>query len=88
MFRCEINRFTVSLQTMSIHGMETDNRTRPLLATEAIQSNLPLIQIEFELSPLDKKSDYRLYLVIGALRIEYDAVRNEERRECDLISSF
>jgi len=57
--------------------METDNRTRPLLAKEAKKSNLPLIEIEFELSPLDKKSDYRLYLVIGMLRIEYDAVRDE-----------
>jgi hypothetical protein len=54
--------------------MQTDKQQRPVLVTAVSTSVLPLIHSELELSPLDKKSDYRLYLVIEPLSITYDAV--------------
>jgi len=54
--------------------MQTDKQQRPVLVTAVSTSSLPLIHSELELSPLDKKSDYRLYLVIEPLSIAYDAV--------------
>jgi hypothetical protein len=54
--------------------MKTSTQSRPLLATGASIPTLPLIHVELELSPMDKKSDYRLYLVIEPLKITYDAV--------------
>ena len=67
-------RFVVDLQTLAIFGKQTDIQTRPLLATVASQSTLPVIHVELELAPMDKKSDYRLFLVIEPLEIVYDAV--------------
>jgi hypothetical protein len=54
--------------------MKTDTQHRPLLVTAASKSSLPLIHSELELSPIDKKSDYKLYLIIEPLKIAYDAV--------------
>ncbi len=58
--------------------MQTDAQYRPLLVTAASISTLPLIHVELELSPLDKKSDYRFYLVIEPLKIGYDAVSEKD----------
>jgi len=58
--------------------MQTDAQYRPLLVTAASISTLPLIHVELELSPLDKKSDYRFYLVIEPLKIAYDAVSEKD----------
>ena len=58
--------------------MQTDNHDRPLLVTSAFKSSLPLIHIELELSPMDKKSDCRLCLVFEPLIITYDSVREFE----------
>jgi hypothetical protein len=57
--------------------MKTVTQSRPLLATEVSISTRPLIHVELELSPMDNKSDYRLYLVIEPLKIAYDAVSEE-----------
>ena len=54
--------------------MQTNNQHRPLLVTAASKSSLPLVHTELELSPMDRKSDYRLYLIIELLKIAYDAV--------------
>jgi hypothetical protein len=54
--------------------MQTDKQHRPLLVTAVSTSSLSLIHSELELSPLDKRSDYRLDLVIEPLKITYDAV--------------
>ena len=54
--------------------MQGNDQIRPLLVTAAASSPLPLIHSELELSPMDKKSDYRLFLVLQPLKIVYDAV--------------
>ena len=69
-------RFVIDLQTLALFGKQTDTQTRPLLATVASESTLPVIHVELELAPMDKKSDYRLFLVIEPLKIVYDAVRD------------
>jgi len=58
--------------------MQTNTQYRPLLVTSASISNLPLIHVELELSPMDKKSDYRFYLNIEPLKIAYDAVSKKK----------
>ncbi|CAF4500850.1 unnamed protein product, partial [Rotaria sp. Silwood2] len=69
--------FKVDLQSFSVFGMKIDNQHRPLLVTAASKSYLPLIHSELEFSPIDKKSDYRLFLVLEPLKISYDAVSQE-----------
>lgn len=59
--------------------MKTTIDYRPLLATSISKLTLPLIHLELELSPIDKKSDYRFYLIIQPLKIAYDAVS-----DCDI----
>lgn len=58
--------------------MKTNIDYRPLLATSISKSTLPLIHVELELSPIDKKSDYRFYLIIQPLKIAYDAVSDHD----------
>ncbi|CAF1448566.1 unnamed protein product [Adineta ricciae] len=65
--------FIIDLQSLSLFGMQGVGNQRPLLVTAISKSSLPLIHSELELSPMDKKSDYRLHLVIEPLRITYDA---------------
>lgn len=67
-------RFNIDLQTLTISGKQTDTPNRPVLATGNAISTLPVIHVELELAPLDKKSDYRLLLRIEPLKIVYDAV--------------
>ena len=67
-------RFIIDLQTLTIFGKQTDTQIRPVLATGDAISTLPVIHVELELAPLDKKSDYRLSLRIEPLKIVYDAV--------------
>ncbi|CAF3466630.1 unnamed protein product [Rotaria sp. Silwood1] len=74
--------FKVDLQSISLFGMQTDNQYRPLLVTAASTTILPLIHSELEFSPIDKKSDYRLLLVLEPLKITYDAPTINKIVEC------
>ncbi|CAF0860696.1 unnamed protein product [Rotaria sordida] len=74
--------FVIDLQSFSVFGMQTDNQHRPLLLTAASTSSLPLIHSELEFSPIDKKSDYRLFLVLEPLKIAYDAPTINKIIEC------
>ncbi|CAF2072620.1 unnamed protein product [Rotaria magnacalcarata] len=74
--------FKVDLQSFSLFGMQTDNNHRPSLVMAASASSLPLIHIELELSAVDKKSDYRLFLVLEPLKITYDAPTINKIVEC------
>ena len=64
----------IDLQTVQIFGMYCNNRQPPVLMTGISPSSSPFVHAEFELFPADKKSDYRLYLVIEPLKIFHDAV--------------
>lgn len=70
-------RFNIDLQTLAIFGKQTDTQIRPVLATGDAISTHPVIHVELELAPLDKKSDYRLFLRIEPLKIVYDAVGDQ-----------
>ncbi|CAF3407571.1 unnamed protein product [Rotaria socialis] len=74
--------FKVDLQSFSLFGMQTDNNHRPPLVMAASVSSLPLIHIELELSAIDKKSDYRLFLVLEPIKITYDAPTINKIVEC------
>ena len=67
-------RCLIDLQTLHIYGMQSNNQQRPVLIMGTISLDSPFIHIEFELFPVDKKSDYRLCLVIEPLKFFYDAV--------------
>ncbi|CAF0711791.1 unnamed protein product [Adineta steineri] len=62
----------IDLQTVNIYGMKSNNGERPILITGVTSSFSPFVHVEFELFPADKKSDYRLYLVIEPLKVFYD----------------
>ena len=74
--RFVVFRFLVSLQSFSIYGMRTtSSSTRSLLVTaKSTRSSRPQVHSELELSPIDRRSDYRFHLVIQPLQIAYDAV--------------
>ncbi|UJR32361.1 hypothetical protein I4U23_019824 [Adineta vaga] len=74
--------FIIDLQSLSLFGMQTINQSRPLLVTAVSMSSLSLIHSELELSPMDKKSDYRLNFVIQPLKITYDAPTINHIVEC------
>ncbi|CAF4169559.1 unnamed protein product, partial [Adineta steineri] len=75
--------FIIDIQSFSLFGMQTDKQqARPLLVAENFKSFLPLIHSELEFSPMDKKSDYRLYLLIEPLKITYDAPTINQIVEC------
>ncbi len=64
----------IDLQSIRIFGMRHNKQHRPILLMEMFPSTVPLVHVEFELFPEDRKSDYRLYFTIEPLKIIYDAV--------------
>jgi hypothetical protein len=80
-------RLLVSLSSFQLFGIATDlnqlessNDNRPVLihpANRSISSkNQPkLLQVEFELNPLDGNSTYRVKVISQSLEIKYNAVR-------------
>jgi hypothetical protein len=66
----------MDLQTIRIFGMCHE---QSMLLLEMLPSTSPHLHVEFELFPLDQKSDYRLHMDIEPLKIIYDAVSNRKR---------
>lgn len=54
--------------------MRHNKQHQPALLLEMLPSSFPHMHIEFELFPVDQKSDYRFHLTIEPLKIIYDAV--------------
>ncbi len=67
-------RCVIDLQTIQIFGMRHNKQHQPALLLEMLPSSFPHMHIEFELFPVDQKSDYRFHLTIEPLKIIYDAV--------------
>ena len=60
---------------IEIFGLKTPEQLqRPLLLTASSKSCLPLMRMEFELAPIDKKSDYRFSLIFEPITVIYHAV--------------
>ena len=76
---CLLSRFVIDLQSFSIYGRETDSHQRPLLVSSQSSSPISQMHSELELSPVDKRSDYRFNLLIQPLQIAYDAVGRGNR---------
>jgi hypothetical protein len=64
----------IDLQSIQIFGMGYNKQYRPTLLLEMLPSSSPDVHVEFELFPVDQKSDYRLHLTIEPFKIIYDAV--------------
>jgi hypothetical protein len=67
-------RCVIDLQSIYIFGMRYNEQHQPPLLLQMLPSLSPHVHAEFELSPMDQKSDYRLHLTIEPLKIIYDAV--------------
>ncbi|CAF1109897.1 unnamed protein product [Adineta ricciae] len=64
----------IDLQTAHIYGMQSNKEQRPILIMGTMSTFSPFVHVEFELFPADKKSDYRLHLVMQPLKVFYDEV--------------
>jgi hypothetical protein len=70
-----ILRLVLDLGYFQIFGLKSGDEHRPLMLTSARKSSNSLMHIEFELAPINKKSDYRFLLIMEPLTIIYDAVK-------------
>jgi hypothetical protein len=79
-------RLLVSLGSFQVFGISTDlkqfessNNSRPILiqpTSSNNQLNQPkLLQVEFEINPLNKDSGYRIQVISQSVEIIYNAVR-------------
>jgi hypothetical protein len=79
-------RLLVSLGSFQVFGISTDlkqlessNTSRPILiqpTSSNNQLNQPkLLQVEFEINPLNKDSGYRIQVISQSVEIIYNAVR-------------
>jgi hypothetical protein len=64
----------VDLQTIQIFGMQCNNQKAPILMMGIAPGFSPFVHVEFELFPVDKKSDYRFHMTVEPLKIFHDAV--------------
>ena len=58
--------------------MRQNKQIQPILLIELLSSFSPHVHAEFELFPLDQKSDYRLHMTVAPIRAIYDAVSSRE----------
>ena len=73
-------RLVLDLGYFQIFGLKSvEQHHRPLMLTSATKSLNSLIHIEFELAPIDKKSDYRFLLIMEPLTIIYHAVNRKDK---------
>jgi hypothetical protein len=72
-------RCLIDLQYIQVSGMRQNKQIEPILLIEMLSSFSPHVHAEFELFPLDQKSDYRLHMTVAPIRAIYDAVSSRKR---------
>jgi hypothetical protein len=76
-------RFIIDIQSFVIYGIQVDQRQRSILVkgkkSSSSLSSQSQMHSELEMSPIDKRSDYRFHCSIQPLYAVYDAVRNRIR---------
>ena len=68
-------RVKVDTSSLALFGLQNDRSSPPLLIKSIGKSLTPMMSLEFELYPVDKKnSDYRFLLLFEPMSIMYDTV--------------
>jgi hypothetical protein len=67
-------RCIIDVHYIQLSGIRHDNQSQPVLLIEMSPSSSPHAHIEFELFPMDQKSDYRLHFTVEPVKAIYDAV--------------
>ncbi|CAF3445520.1 unnamed protein product [Rotaria socialis] len=68
----------IDLGYFRIFGLKFNDHNQPLILASTSDSLNSLVHIEFELAPIDKKSDYRFSLTMEPMAIIYDAATINE----------